>query len=42
MDTNPMHDVGPGVEDIKVNGEFMSILIIIIDVSIFWVFLMQM
>ena len=42
VDTNPIHDVGPGVEDISVNGELMYILIIIIEVSIYWVFLMQM
>ena len=41
VDTNPIHDVGPGVEDISVNGELMYILIIIIEVSIYWVFLMQ-
>ena len=34
MDTNPIHDVGPGVEDISVNGELMCILIIIIEVYI--------
>ena len=42
IDTKPIHDVGPGVEDIKLNGELMYILVIIIEVSIYWVFLMQM
>ena len=42
MDTNPIHDVGPDVEDIKLNGELMYILVIIIEVSIYWVFLTQM
>ena len=42
MDTNPIHDVGPGFDDIKLNGELMYILVIIIEVSIYWVFLMQM
>ena len=35
MDTNPIHDVGPFVEDIKLNGEPMYILVIIIEVSIY-------
>ena len=38
MDTNPIHDVRPFVEDLKLNGELMYILVIIIKVSIYWVF----
>ena len=35
MDTNPIHDVGPFVEDVKLNGELMYILVIKIEV---WVY----
>ena len=34
MDTNPIHDMGSFVEDVKLNGELMYILVIIIEVSI--------
>mgnify|MGYP007007536660 CR=1 FL=1 len=40
MDMNPIHDLGPFVEDVKLNVELMYILVIIIEVSIYWVFLM--
>ena len=42
MDTNPIYELVPFVEDVKLNSELMYILVIIIEVSIYWVFLMQM
>ena len=42
MDMNPIHDVGPLIENVKLNGELMYIIVIIIEVGIYWFFLMQM
>ena len=41
MDTNPIHDLGPFVEDVKPNSELMYIIVIIIQVNIYWDLLMQ-